>query len=220
MADDPMTQLPPAPAAVAGPPAIDAQLTQVRVPLDRAAEAFAVPDASGRLPIVVLPDQPFRIRNEFVIVGAILIVVGFVLDLELPLRGGLLGLGVIAVFLGVFQSFIVGVPEGAQALLLKGGRYWRTVGAGRHIVPPVDRGVAPGHDPRDPVRVGDPGHAHERRRARRPRAPADIPDHGPGPIRVRDLGAGLRRGLPRRHARGIAPPRPEQAIRRDPRPRR
>ncbi len=136
MADDPSTQVLPAPAAVAAPVAIDAQLTQVRVPLDRAAEAFAVPDASGRLPIVVLPDQPFRIRNEFVIVGAILIVVGFVLDLELPLRGGLLGLGVIAVFLGVFQSFIVGVPEGAQALLLKGGRYWRTVGAGRHIVPP------------------------------------------------------------------------------------
>ena len=136
MADDPTTQVLPAPAAVAAPVAIDAQLTQVRVPLDRAAEAFAVPDASGRLPIVVLPDQPFRIRNEFVIVGAILIVVGFVLDLELPLRGGLLGLGVIAVFLGVFQSFIVGVPEGAQALLLKGGRYWRTVGAGRHIVPP------------------------------------------------------------------------------------
>jgi regulator of protease activity HflC (stomatin/prohibitin superfamily) len=40
------------------------------------------------------------------------------------------------VFLGAFQSFIVGVPEGARALLLKGGRYDRTIPAGRHVVPP------------------------------------------------------------------------------------
>lgn len=135
MADDPTAQIPPSSAA-GTPVVVDAQLTQVRVPLDRAGEAFAVPDATGRLPIVVLPDQPFRIRNEFVIVGAILVVVGFVLDLQLALRGGLLAIGAIAVFLGVFQSFIVAVPEGAQALLLKSGRYWRTVGAGRHVVPP------------------------------------------------------------------------------------
>ena len=36
----------------------------------------------------------------------------------------------------MFQSFIVAVPEGARALLLKAGRYDRTVGAGRHVVPP------------------------------------------------------------------------------------
>ncbi len=135
MTDDPAAQAVPAPV-VAAPVPIDAQLTQVRYPLDRAGEAFSVPDASGRLPIVVLPDQPFRIRNELVIVGVILGVVGFVLDLEIALRGGLVALGVILVFLGVFQAFIVAVPEGAQALLLKSGRYWRTVGAGRHVVPP------------------------------------------------------------------------------------
>jgi regulator of protease activity HflC (stomatin/prohibitin superfamily) len=112
------------------------QLTQTRVPLEDAGEAFTVPDASGRLPIVVLPDQPFRIKNEFVIAGVIAVVVGIVFDLELAVRGGLVGIGVVLVFLGVFQSFIVAVPEGARALLLKAGRYDRTVGAGRHIVPP------------------------------------------------------------------------------------
>jgi regulator of protease activity HflC (stomatin/prohibitin superfamily) len=112
------------------------QLTQTRVDLDDAGEAFTVPDASGRLPIVVLPKQPFRIRNEFVIAGIIAIVVGLVFDLQLSVRGGVIGIGVLFVFLGVFQSFLVAVPEGARALLLRSGRYYRTVGAGRHIVPP------------------------------------------------------------------------------------
>ena len=53
-----------------------------------------------------------------------------------PSEAGCIGVGAIAIFLGVFQSFIVPVPEGARALLLKGGRYHRTLGAGRHIVPP------------------------------------------------------------------------------------
>src|SRR5262245_11355707 len=126
MADDPQAQV----AAAAGPAELPVsafqQLTQSRVPLDDAGTAFSVPDANGRLPIVVLPEQPFRIRNEFVIAGVVAIVVGLILDLELTLRGGLVALGVVAVFLGVFQSFIVAVPEGARALLLKSGRYSRT----------------------------------------------------------------------------------------------
>ena len=85
---------------------------------------------------MVLPKQPFRIRNEFVIAGVIAIVLALLFELDIAIRGALLGLGVIAIFLGVFQSFIVPVPEGARALLLKGGRYHRTLGAGRHIVPP------------------------------------------------------------------------------------
>jgi regulator of protease activity HflC (stomatin/prohibitin superfamily) len=131
------------PTATAGQPVSNGatpttylQLTQTRVPLEDAGEAFTVPDATGRLPIVVLPEQPFRIKNEFVIIGAILIVVGVLFDVQLAIRGGLLGIGALLVFLGVFQSFIVAVPEGANALLLKSGRYYRTVGAGRHIVPP------------------------------------------------------------------------------------
>jgi len=113
-----------------------AQLTQIRVPLAEAGEAFGVPDAAGRLPIVVLPRQPLRIRNEFVIGGVIAVILGLLFDLQLVMRGGLVALGGLAIFLGVFQSFIVGVPEGARAVLLKSGRYSRTVGAGRHVVPP------------------------------------------------------------------------------------
>ena len=139
MADDPRQDLAPVAPSTAvpipsGTPYL--QLTQSRVGLDQAGEAFTVPDASGRLPIVILPKQPFRIRNELVIAGVIALAVGFILDLQLALRGGLLVIGGVLVFLGVFQSFIVAVPEGARAMLLKSGRYHRTVGAGRHIVPP------------------------------------------------------------------------------------
>lgn len=137
MSDDPRVDpYPTVGEAFAPAPSAFQQLTQTRVPLDQAGEAFSVPDATGRLPIVVVPQQPFRIRNEFVIGGIIALVVGFILDLNLALRGGLIVVGVIAIFLGVFQSFIVAVPEGARAVLLKSGRYHRTVGAGRHIVPP------------------------------------------------------------------------------------
>lgn len=136
MADDPMTATTPSETVASGAPSSYLQLTQARVPLDDAGEAFTVPDAAGRLPIVVLPEQPFRIRNEFVIAGVIAVVVGIVFQLELAVRGGLIGIGIVAIFLGVFQSFVVAVPEGARALLLKAGRYERTVEAGRHIVPP------------------------------------------------------------------------------------
>jgi regulator of protease activity HflC (stomatin/prohibitin superfamily) len=148
MADDPTTQSTEPWAAAGQPATADAspypatyqpgavQLTQARVPLDEAGEALTVPDASGRLPIVVLPKQPFRIRNGFVLAGAVAVVIALLFEVTLAVRGGLLGIGALAIFLGVFQSFIVPVPEGARALLLKSGRYYRTLGAGRHIVPP------------------------------------------------------------------------------------
>jgi regulator of protease activity HflC (stomatin/prohibitin superfamily) len=63
-------------------------------------------------------------------------VVGFLFDIDLAAKTGVIAIGGVVIFLGVFQSFIVAVPEGARALLLKSGRYDRTVGAGRHIVPP------------------------------------------------------------------------------------
>lgn len=133
---DEIDQVPAAPSPGGVNGASYLQLTQSRVPLDEAGEALTVPDASGRVPIVVLPEQPFRIRNEFVIAGVIAVVVGVILQFEAIIRGGLIAVGVVSIFLGVFQSFIVAVPEGARALLLQSGRYSRTVGAGRHIVPP------------------------------------------------------------------------------------
>ena len=65
-----------------------------------------------------------------------LAVVGLILDLTLVLRGGLLVVGVLLVFLGVFRSFIVPVPEGSKAILLRRGRIDRTIGPGNHIIPP------------------------------------------------------------------------------------
>ena len=117
-------------------PAPYIQLTQARVPLDEAGVAFGVPDASGRLPIVILPSAPYRIRNSLVIAGVVALVVGFILDLELAARGGLLVAGVLLIVLGVFRAFMVPVPEGSKAILLRRGRIDRTIGPGNHIIPP------------------------------------------------------------------------------------
>ena len=116
--------------------AMSIQLTQVRVPLEDTAEALSTSDSAGRLPIVVLPEHALRIRNELVIAGVVALVVGVILDVELAARGALLGLGGVLIVLGVFRSFRVPVPEGSQAVLLKGGRFYKTLGPGNHIVPP------------------------------------------------------------------------------------
>jgi regulator of protease activity HflC (stomatin/prohibitin superfamily) len=120
----------------AAPVAPYIQLTQARVPLDEAGVAFGVPDANGRLPIVILPSAPYRIRNSLVIAGVIALIVGAILDLELAARGGLLIAGVALIILGVFRAFMVPVPEGSKAILLRRGRIDRTIGPGNHIIPP------------------------------------------------------------------------------------
>src|SRR5262245_16270912 len=143
MADDPAVAptpppaLPPGAAAIAATsPALSIQLTQVRVPLDDTAEALSTADASGRLPIVVLPEHALRIRNELVIAGVIVVVIGLIIDFELLTRSALMGVGALLIVLGVFRSFMVPVPEGSQAVLLRRGRFYKTLGPGNHIVPP------------------------------------------------------------------------------------
>lgn len=137
-ADAGTTAIPLAAAAAlaAGSPALSIQLTQVRVPLEDAAEALATPDAAGRLPIVVLPRHTLRIRNELVIAGLVVLVIGFLVDLTLAARGGAVALAALLIVLGIFQSFRVPVPEGSQAVLLRGGRFAKTLGPGNHWVPP------------------------------------------------------------------------------------
>ena len=129
------TGIPPSVLAAAAP-GMTIQLTQVRVPLDEAADALATPDPAGRLPIVVLPRHALRIRNELVIAGIVVLVIGLLLDLTLPARGGFLGIAGLLIVLGVFQSFRVPVPEGSQAVLLRAGRFQRTLGPGNHWAPP------------------------------------------------------------------------------------
>ena len=117
-------------------PVATAQLTQVRVPLDEAAEALSTQDEAGRLPIVVLPKQAYRIRNGLVGAGLLLVLGGLLFDVTLPLRGGTLAAGAVLVVLGVFRAFMVPVPEGSRAVLLRRGRFYKTLAPGNHIVVP------------------------------------------------------------------------------------
>ncbi|HYI14695.1 MAG TPA: SPFH domain-containing protein [Thermomicrobiales bacterium] len=115
------------------------QLVQVRVPLDDAGDAFAARDASGRIPIVIVPTRPNRIRNDFVAYGVGLLVAAIVASLTfLPGWTSFPGAGIaiVLIVLGVFRSFFVRIPEGTNGLLSRGGRYARTVGSGSHTVPP------------------------------------------------------------------------------------
>jgi regulator of protease activity HflC (stomatin/prohibitin superfamily) len=115
------------------------QLTQVRVPLEDAAAAFSVRDASGRIPIVVIPERMHHIRVELIGLAAIVVVGAFFagrlfdngtyMTVALPIA-------LLLVVLALFSSFRLRVPEGTQALLAKGGRYWRAIGSGTHFVPP------------------------------------------------------------------------------------
>jgi regulator of protease activity HflC (stomatin/prohibitin superfamily) len=116
------------------------QLTQVRVPLEQAGEAFATRDASGRIPIVLIPAQLNRISNGPVITGVV-VLLGAILVHLLANQPILIPIGIVLAILliivGVYRSFIVRVPEGANALLAKGGRYTKTIGSGTHIIQPV-----------------------------------------------------------------------------------
>jgi regulator of protease activity HflC (stomatin/prohibitin superfamily) len=120
--------------------AIDyAQLSQIQVPLDQAGDVFAQKDARGRTPVVLVPLNPNRIRNEFVIAGLIVLVAGFIASILLDQWAWLslsavLGVGLIV--FGIYRSFLVRVPEGTTALLSRAGRYVRTLEAGSQVVPP------------------------------------------------------------------------------------
>jgi len=116
------------------------QLTQVRVPLEQAGEAFSTRDTSGRIPIVLIPKQLNRVRNEPVIAG-VAVLLGAILIHLLYNQPVMIPIGIVLALLliivGVYRSFIVRVPEGANALLAKGGRYTKTIGSGTHIIQPV-----------------------------------------------------------------------------------
>ena len=120
--------------------AASTQLVQVRVPLEQAGEAFATRDASGRIPIVLVPKQLNRVRNEPVIIGVVVLLVALLIhlmfDQPIMIPLGLLA-ALVLILIGVYRSFIVRVPEGTNALLAKGGRYSKTIGSGTHIIPPI-----------------------------------------------------------------------------------
>jgi regulator of protease activity HflC (stomatin/prohibitin superfamily) len=114
-----------------------AQLTQTRVPLDQAAQAFSIRDEYGRLPIVVEPQRTGSVQYPLLWIALILcatgIISGAIIDWLLPI---LLIAAAVALVLAVFRLFYLRIPEGVNGLLSKGGRYTRTVGPGTHWMLP------------------------------------------------------------------------------------
>jgi regulator of protease activity HflC (stomatin/prohibitin superfamily) len=113
------------------------QLTQARAPLDDAAAAFAKPNEAGHFPVVVLPDRARRTRIDFIAGGIIAIVVAFFIDINLAFKAAIVAGGVLAIIAGLFRAFIVPVPMGSQAVLLRAGKFYKTVGPGTHFVLPM-----------------------------------------------------------------------------------
>jgi len=122
------------PAPAAAPPTL--QLSQVRAPLEDAAQVLSTADSEGRQPIVLTPSRATRIRIDMLVAGLVLLAGGVVADLAPAARaaGGVLGLGLIVI--GILRSFFVSVPEGAQAVLLQRGRFVQRVGPGVHVIRP------------------------------------------------------------------------------------
>jgi regulator of protease activity HflC (stomatin/prohibitin superfamily) len=115
------------------------QLTQQTVPLEQAATAFTTKDESGRIPIVVVPDRPFRLKIEIIGLGLILLIAGTAGGAYLNsnlLIGISVVFGLLMIALGVYRSYYLRIPEGVQALLAKGGRYSATIGSGPQVLPP------------------------------------------------------------------------------------
>lgn len=113
------------------------QLTQVRVPLRRAAEALTTPDELGRYPIVVVIKQGGRFSIE-VLLAAAAVAVGAVL---LPLGPVLTAAGLVAavaLLIGASsRAVLVPVPEGTKGILTQAGRVFRVADAGIQRVPPT-----------------------------------------------------------------------------------
>lgn len=125
-------------------PTTATQLTQVRIPLDDAAVAFSMRDSTGRIPIVVVPERLSRINVGLVVMGILLIAAALLalVFLEGTVASNpifltvLMLLALACIVIGLYQSFIVRVPEGVNALLARAGRYTETINPGTHIVLP------------------------------------------------------------------------------------
>src|ERR1044071_3143927 len=113
------------------------QLAQVRAAIEEAAEVFGRKDEAGRTPIVVVPKRQNRIRWGLVIFGIVIILVGFFAAGASERTGlGVAGFffGILFILFGLLRSLYIQVPEGANALLSRGGKHIGVVGAGLHFI--------------------------------------------------------------------------------------
>jgi regulator of protease activity HflC (stomatin/prohibitin superfamily) len=113
------------------------QLTQKRVALRRAAEAFASPDDAGRYPIIVLIKSGGRFQTEVLLVAGAVAAAAVLLPLGPILTIVGLVLAVALLIGGSARAVLLPVPEGTQAVMVQAGRYFRTSGPGVQSVPPT-----------------------------------------------------------------------------------
>lgn len=115
------------------------QLAQVRAAIEEAAEVFGRKDEAGRTPIVVVPKRQNRIRWGLVIFGIFIMLAGF-FGAGVADNGGLgiagFFIGLLFILFGLLRSLYIQVPEGANALLSRGGKHIGVVGAGLHFIAP------------------------------------------------------------------------------------
>jgi regulator of protease activity HflC (stomatin/prohibitin superfamily) len=146
------------------------QLTQVRVPLSKAADVFNTKDAQGLTPIVVLVEKDRRISNPLVIMALVVLGIGilfWVFRDNMIVGVASIIIALVLVGIAVWRSLYVLVPEGTSALLMQRGKYVKTLGPGLYPLSPfisvshlVTRREIPFDVPvtdaptRDSVRVG------------------------------------------------------------------
>jgi regulator of protease activity HflC (stomatin/prohibitin superfamily) len=138
MADQPQVQS--QDQQYAAPPVTSySQLTTARVPLSEAQAAFESKDANGRTPIVVLSERKGRINTSYLIMAAIVLVLGWLLGIWQN-NTWVIGLATIValaiVGIAIYRSFYVTIPEGTNALLAQRGKYLRTSGPGLYVLSP------------------------------------------------------------------------------------
>lgn len=115
------------------------QLTQIRVPLERAAEAFATRDENGRIPIVVIAERGVRVPTGLLFLAGVLLLAGlFGQSLFGIATLSWLGIGATVAILALvaYTAVRVRIPEGMNAMLARAGKYVGTIGSGLHLVPP------------------------------------------------------------------------------------
>lgn len=121
------------------------QSVLMKVPLQSAADAFATRDAWGRLPIILLPGRTSSHQRGYFLLAVTGTGIATAAASVLYVFGVFAAWRVTALALSiaflltipvVWTTFIVRIPEGASGLLLRRGKYLRTIESGAHLVPP------------------------------------------------------------------------------------
>ena len=152
MSDDPARQVETAPVAAAAPapaplpvgedevqplasPYI--QITEVEAGPLVAADALERRDIYGRVPVMVRVRRQPPINPVLILIAIGLGASGLLLPLFLALRAVIILAAVVMVLVGLISRLFIRVPAGSVALVMKAGRYERTLTEGSHTVNPM-----------------------------------------------------------------------------------